>query len=178
MIKYDNYFASCFVKFFTDDPRSKTAWIATKELKVLRYLTNEFPNIFIHDRRLFIADRDNACTPHNRRIDFQTEVDNYILCIEVDENQHKRYDPIDEEKRIMQIYENADRKLVFIRFNPDNYKQNGITKKTPLKSRFPVLGDKIREMIDRIKNGNGYDSWYTEIKMFFDSLDQNSKGDK
>ena len=39
---------------------------------------------------------------YTRRIDFQSEVKNVVLRIEVDENQHTSYDPLDEEKRIMQ----------------------------------------------------------------------------
>ncbi len=101
MKKYDNHCVTCFVYLFQDDPRSKTAWIASKELKVLRYLTNEFPDMFIHDRRLLIFNKNDTCTPHNRRIDFQTVVDSYVFCVEVDENQHKWYDPMDEENRIM-----------------------------------------------------------------------------
>ncbi len=167
MKKYNNYCTTCFVELFPSDPRAKTAHLASKELKVLRYLIKEFPDTFIHNKKLFIADRDNTCTPHNRRIDFQAEIDSYVLCIEVDENQHKYYDPLDEEKRIMQIYENADKNLIFIRFNPDNYIENGITKKTPLDKRLPLLRDMINKVIDIIKHGEGYNNWYTEIKMFF-----------
>nr|QBK93382.1 MAG: endonuclease [Pithovirus LCPAC404] len=117
---------------------------------------------------MFIADKDDTCTPHRRFIDFQTIIGSYVFCIEVDENQHKYYDPMDEEKRIMQIYENADKKLIFIRFNPDNYIRNEITKKTPLKDRFLVLGEKIKEVIDIIEYGDGYNKWFTEINLFFD----------
>ncbi len=166
--KYDNYCTTCFVELFPNDSRSKTANLASKELKVLTYLTTEFPGVFTHDKKLFISDRDTLCTPHNRRIDFQTEVGSYVFCIEVDEHQHKYYDPLDEEERIMQIYENANKKMVFIRFNPDNYKENKILKKTPLKERLISLGAKIKEVITRIENGEGYDNWYTEIKMFSD----------
>ncbi len=168
MKKYRNHCTTCFVELFPDDPLTKTAYIANKELNVLRYLTETFPDVFIHNHRLLITDRDNTCTQHNRRIDFQTAIGKYVFCIEVDENQHKWYNPIDEEKRIMQIYENADRKMVFIRFNPDNYKQGGKLKKTPLKKRLIPLRNKIKEIIDRIENGEGYNKWFTEIKMFFD----------
>jgi len=166
--KYDNYCVTCFVDLFPGDPRSKTVQLPNKELKVLRYLTEKFPDIFIHNKQLLIANRDNTCTPHNRRIDFQTEVGSYVFCIEVDENQHKWYDPLDEEKRIMEIYENADRKMIFIRFNPDNYIQNEELKKTSQQIRLTALENKIKEVIDKIENGGGYDNWYTEIKMFFD----------
>ncbi len=166
--KYDNYCTTCFVDLDPNNPLSKGAHLASKELKVLRYLTEEFPGIFTHNRRLILSDRDKSCTIYNRRIDFQTEVKNYVFCIEVDENQHKYYDPLEEEKRIMQIYENANRNMVFIRFNPDKYKQDGKLMRTSFDKRLITLGNKIREVIDRIESDKGYSSWFTEIKMFFD----------
>ena len=176
--KYDNYCTTCFVELFPEDDRSKTAFLAREELNTKRYLDTEFSGTFIYNRQLFIANKDNTCTPHRRFIDFQTTIGTYVFCIEVDENQHKNYDPIDEEERIMQIYENANRKLIFIRFNPDNYIRNGITKKTLLKDRFQILGDKIREVIDRIEHGDGYDKWFTEIKLFFDDCEITKKSRK
>ncbi len=58
--------------------------------------------------------------------------------------------------------------MIFIRFNPDNYRQNGKLKKTPLNKRFVFLKDKIAEVMDKIENDNGYDTWYTEHKLYFD----------
>ena len=131
-------------------------------------MTEEFPGIFTHNRILILSDRDKSCTTHDRRIDFQAEIKDYVFCIEVDENQHKYYNPMDEEVRIMEIYENANRNMVFIRFNPDKYKQDGKLRRTSFEKRLIALGDKIREVIDRIEHGKGYVDWFTEIKMFFD----------
>ena len=116
-----------------------------KELNCKKFLDSRFPNQFIHNRKLILSDRSNACTPpHNRRIDFQTEMKNVVLGIEFDENQHKGYDPLDEKERIMQIYENADRNLVFIRFNPDKYNENGKWRRTPMQTRYLKLAKKNR----------------------------------
>ena len=166
--KYDNYCTICFVKQFPDDPRSKTAHLPTKQLNVSRYLNIEFPGLFIYDKQLIIADEEKGCSTFNRRIDFQTEFDNCVLIIEVDENQHKYYDVKDEELRIMQIYQNARKDLVILRFNPDNYKINGIIKKTKMSKRYEVLKDTINDLIDKIKNGYKFNNWLTEIKLFFD----------
>ena len=88
--------------------------------------------------------------------------------LEVDEHQHKwGYDPKDEEKRIMQIYENADRNLVFIRFNPDKYKEKGKWSRTPISKRYIALAKKIEEIIEKIER-NEFTEWFTEIKMYFD----------
>ncbi len=175
---YDNkHCARCFVDLFPNHSRSKTAKLASKELKTKTYLVQEFPNKFIHNKKLFITDKDKFCTSYDRRIDFQIEVKDYVVCVEVDERQHKGYDPLDEELRIMQIYENAGKNLVIIRLNPDSYTQNGKLKKTPLKDRFTVLRDTINEVIDKINNGNGYNNWLTEIKLFFDDATKQVKKD-
>ena len=121
--KYKNYCTRCYVELFPNDELSKTAYLAVKELNCKKFLDSRFPNLFIHNKNIILSDRDKSFTTHDRRIDFQKEMKNVVLGIEVDENQHKRYDPCDEEKRIMLIYENADRNLVFIRFNPDKYKE-------------------------------------------------------
>ena len=50
-----------------------------------------------------------------------------VLIIEVDENQHKAYDCLCENKRIMELSQDVGhRNLVFIRFNPDEYITNGV----------------------------------------------------
>nr|QBK92742.1 MAG: endonuclease [Pithovirus LCPAC401] len=166
--KYNNYCATCFVELFPNDPRSKTVPLPNKELKVRQYLNENFPDRFIYGKQLFIADREKRCTSFNRCIDAQTEFDDYILAIEVDENQHKWYDLMDEELRIMQIYQNAGKNLIFIRFNPDKYVVNGETKNPQMPKRYEVLKNKINEIIDKISHSYKFDSWYTEIKLFFD----------
>jgi hypothetical protein len=52
-------------------------------------------------------------------------IDNLLFCIiiEVDENQHKSYAPECERGRMIQLHQDFGGKpLVFIRYNPDNYK--------------------------------------------------------
>nr|QBK93002.1 MAG: endonuclease [Pithovirus LCPAC403] len=156
----------CFIHLFPDDERSKNACLPTKELRVKQYLDEVYPNKFIHDKVIQIE--DSQCTPFNRRADFQTIIGNHILTIEVDERQHKYYDPIDEERRLMEICESAGLNLVCIRFNPDSYRVNGQLIDTNAKSKYPTLKKTIDRVIDRIEHGNGYDRWLTEIKLFYD----------
>ena len=52
---------------------------------------------FIHDTILWTGNCD--CS-HRRRIDFRKLIGNTLLCIEVDEYQHKRYKDKDEEKEV------------------------------------------------------------------------------
>ena len=50
----------------------------------------------------------------------------HIIIIECDENQHKGYEDICENKRTMEISNDFNfRPIVFIRFNPDSYTKNG-----------------------------------------------------
>ena len=158
----------CFVKLFPNDSRSKTVQLPTKQLNVRRYIDAEFSDLFIYEKQLIISDEEKGCSAFDRRIDFQTEFDNCVLIIEVDENQHKYYDVKDEELRIMQIYQMAGKYLVIIRFNPDKYIENGEIKKTKMSKRYEVLKDTINDLIDKIKNNYKFNSWLTEIKLFFD----------
>jgi hypothetical protein len=51
----------------------------------------------------------------------------YIIIVEIDENQHNDYDCSCENKRMMELSRDVGhRSIVFIRFNPDDYKdENG-----------------------------------------------------
>nr|QBK92751.1 MAG: endonuclease [Pithovirus LCPAC401] len=158
--KYDKHCAKCFAELFPDDPRSKTVCLPFKELRVKKYLDEKYTDMFKYNKLLSI----------NRRIDFRFEIGEYIFCIEVDENQHKYYDPIDEKKRIQEIHKHFEKNLIFIRFNPDNYTKSGKSQKTPMIERLEELKIKIDSIIDFIESGNHYEQWYTEFKMFFDDV--------
>ncbi len=166
--KYDNYCATCFIDLFPNDSRSKTAGLPIKEFEVRQQLNIAFPNRFIYGKQLVIADRKEKCTSLNRFIDAQTEFKNCVLIIEIDENQHKKYDLKDEKLRIVQIRQNAEKNLIVVRFNPDKYIENGEIKNPKMSKRYEVLKDKINEIIDKIKSGYKFDSQCTEIKLFFD----------
>ena len=42
------------------------------------------------------------------------------------------------------------------------------TKNLKMSKRYEVLKDKINEIIDKIEHSYNFDSWFTEIKLFFD----------
>jgi len=61
-----------------------------------------------------------------KRPDLLLDLGYQIIIIEIDENQHIKYDCSCENKRIMELSQDLDhRPIVFIRFNPDGYHKNG-----------------------------------------------------
>ena len=79
---------------------------------------------FIHDKEM---DTINCDCSHRRRIDFRLLINNTLLCIEVDEKQHSSY--MTDEIRYNDLYMTFSGKFIFIRFNPDNYRIDGVLKK-------------------------------------------------
>lgn len=113
----------------------------------VRGVKEEFDG-FIHDVPLWTGNCD--CS-HRRRIDFRKLIGNTLLCVEVDEFQHKRYSEKDEEIRYDDLYMIHGGKFVFIRFNPDSFTNNLGTKKEPcMKLRMEYLKDEINNQIKRI----------------------------
>ena len=143
--KHDGYCTHCFKNLFPDDPRTKSIYSKSKELLVKQFLS-ENHNGFIHDKVLETIHCD--CS-HRRRIDFRMLINNTLLCIEVDENQHSSY--INDEIRYNDLYMTFSGKFVFIRFNPDNYRIDGELKKTKMETRLNALSKEIIKHITRIE---------------------------
>ena len=70
---------------------------------------------------------ENDCSIR-RRPDYYVILPTHILILEVDEKQHKKYDPKDENVRTNQLTEAFNNKpIIYVRFNPDQYKlSNGV----------------------------------------------------
>ena len=102
---------------------------------------------------------------HRRRIDFRKLIENTLLCIEVDENQHKNYDEKEEEIRYDDLYMLHGGKFIFIRFNPDKFKdKNGM-----LYTRLPILKEEIEKQIKRIENDENAEPLEI-IKLYYDEI--------
>lgn len=79
-------------------------------------------------------------------------VGNTLLCIETDENQHKKYNKKDEEIRYNDLYMLHGGKFIFIRFNPDKFVNHLGTKINPyMKLRMKYLKEEIEKQIARIE---------------------------
>jgi hypothetical protein len=128
-IFYEGYCAYCYANLFPDSPIIKN--FKTKERKVVDFIRNIFPN---YDWKFDIIVKD-GCS--KRRPDIYLDFGNFIIIIEVDENQHIKYDCTCENRRVMEISQDVNhRPVVFIRFNPDKYYDKN-NKKIP--SCFSVI---------------------------------------
>jgi len=155
----------CYVNLFPDDPLSKTARLKSKELQVKAFLFEEFPDRFKHNKQLVIGD----CTfPHRRYIDFHCMIGDTLVAIEVDENQHRGYDKNDEELRINEILHNIgfDKKMVFVRFNPDRFTEKGKQKRVPIEKRLDKLKKTLSDIFEYLEN-HEYEDIHTEFKLFY-----------
>ena len=168
-IKYKYYCTFCFQHLFPNDPATCQIRKKTKENYVRDFLKNNFDN-FLHDIPLWTGNCD--CS-HRRRIDHRLLVGNTLLCIETDENQHKKYNKEDEELRYDDLYMIHGGKFIFIRFNPDKYRNNLETSVNPyMKRRMSELKEEIEKQIERIKKEENNDLLEI-IYLFYDGY--NSK---
>jgi hypothetical protein len=145
-----------------------------KEISVKNFLIDNIPEyIFINDKRI----KFSIELPY--RPDFQLEINNKLIIIEVDENQHTRYNTEEEEKRnnlIKNVCEMNNKKIIIIRFNPDNYKRgeqlfvspwknNKIQNEDDWTNRLNILKQTILFNINNDKDNN-----YIIIKLFYDEI--------
>ena len=117
--KYDGYCLYCFINTFPDKPVSRN--YKTKEYSVVEFVKNKYPEFpWISDKTI-----KDGCS--RRRPDLLLDLGYQVIIIEIDENQHIDYDCSCENKRIMELSQDVGhRSIVFIRFNPDDYKNNDV----------------------------------------------------
>jgi hypothetical protein len=163
-LKYDGFCATCFKQIFPEDPRSVIIYQKSAENKVRNFLNENYEG-FIHDRPLYSGNCD--CT-HRRRIDHRKLIGGTILAIETDERQHRSYNKEDEEIRYDDLYMVHSGGWIFIRINPDSYKNKKNKRMNPmLNKRMIVLKQVIDEQIRIIENGeNG--ELVKIIKLYYD----------
>ena len=163
-LKYRGYCTYCFAHMFPNDPLTLQIRKKTKEIAVRDFINSKFEE-FIHDKSLFTGGCN--CT-HRRRIDHRNIIGNTMLVIETDENQHRSYDKYDEEIRYDDLYMLYSGKWIFIRYNPDPYKDKNNKKRNPqIKTRFKRLEDEINKQIKRIK-GEKNNELVEITKLYYD----------
>lgn len=165
--KYKNYCTECYRRNFPLDPLTFQIRSKTKEIAVRDYINANLEG-FQHDTLLSTSHCD--CTIR-RRIDHRKLINNTLLVIETDENQHKSYDQMDEETRYDDLYMAFSGKWIYIRFNPDKYvAKNGKNKNPMISTRLPVLLDEIKKQIIRIEKEENTEL-VERIYMYYDNYD-------
>jgi hypothetical protein len=165
-VKYKGYCASCYQNLFPNDPLTLQIRNKTKEIAVRDFINLNFEG-FQHDKPLWTGNCD--CT-HRRRIDHRKLIGNTLLCIETDENQHKNYNDKDQEIRYDDLFMLHGGKFVYIRFNPDKFKDKNSKSINPmLYTRLPILKEEIEKQIKRIENEENNDLLEI-IKLYYDEI--------
>ncbi len=108
---YKGYCAYCFVNTFPEEAKN-TKMRNCREIYIIQCIMKSIPGKnFIFNKKI-----------NNARPDIILKLENQILIIEIDENQHKNYSNECETQRINELYCDLDYKnIVLIRFNPDTY---------------------------------------------------------
>ena len=146
--KYEGYCTWCFSHMFPDNPLTFQIRSNSKEIKVRDYINTNFEG-FISDKQLETGHCD--CTIR-RRPDLRKLVNETLLIIETDENQHKSYSEMDEETRYNDLFMAYSGKWIYIRFNPDKYYENNKIKNPTIATRLPILKKEVEKQIKRIEN--------------------------
>lgn len=97
------------------------------------------------------------------------------IVVECDEHQHRDYKPECEISRMSEIYDELDGKVIFLRFNPHNYK--------PSSGRRVLLEDRMEKLKDTIKFcakklGDLPDRRWFEIIYMYYSVDNTNTVDR
>jgi hypothetical protein len=146
---YKGYCTNCFQHLFPNDPLTFQIRSKTKEIAVRDFINSRFEG-FQHDKPLWYNESSCDCTT-KRRIDHRKLINDTLLCIETDENQHKYYSKEDEIARYNDLFIAFGGKFIFIRFNPDKYVEDGKSRNPMLVNRLPVLESEINKQIKRIE---------------------------
>jgi hypothetical protein len=113
------------MRTFPDEPVARNYKI--KEKHIVDHVKTELPDVtWVCDKRYDFAPSDCASL---RRPDMYCDFGTHVVIVEIDENQHKLYDTTCDNKRLCELYQDFQhRPIVFVRFNPDDYKRaNGST---------------------------------------------------
>ena len=149
--KYNGYCTHCFALLFPNHPKTTQIRSKSKELKVVNFISTNYEG-FLHDKPLY-TDLEGGCCASKRRIDLRKLIGDTMLCIEVDENEHKYYFKLNEEARYDDLYMDFSGKYILVRYNPDSYHVGNIKCNPQFSTRMIELKNTIDHHIKRIENG-------------------------
>ena len=149
--KLNGYRFHCFVHIFPQDPRALTVRRKSKELQVMTHIFSKYDGFKID--KPFYVDLEGGCCATKRRIDLRKLINNTMLCMEVDENQHKNYTTQNESNRYDDLFMDFSGKYIFIRYNPDKHiGKFGKSRNPMFETKMDVLERSINKHIERINN--------------------------
>jgi len=149
--KLNGYCSHCFVHIFPEDPKALTVRKKSKEVQVMTHVFSKYTG-FKNDKPFYV-DLEGGCCATKRRIDLRKLITNTMLCIEVDENQHKNYIKQNENNRYDDLFMDFSGKYIFIRYNPDKFiDKYGKSKNPMFDTRMEVLEASINKHIMRNEN--------------------------
>lgn len=169
--KYKPYCSTCYYVLNPD-------FISPRQFKTKEYLLQqelieyiEEADVDLEEDPVFDKVVDNGCS--KRRPDIRIERLTHTIIIECDENQHKSTSC--ENKRMMELFQDlGSRNIVFLRFNPDSYKETGVRKqgcfdkegklvRVEWEARINLLKEKISHHLSNIP-----DKEVTVENLFYD----------
>ena len=154
--KLNGFCCHCFVNIFPDDPRALSVRKKSKEIQVVSHILSKFDG-FIHDKPFYI-DIEGGCCATKRRIDLRKLINNTMLCIEIDEDQHKSYIKTNETIRYDDLFMDFSGKYIFLRYNPDKFIDKFGKSKNPFfDTRMEVLEQSVIRHVNRIEEGENID---------------------
>jgi len=162
--KYKGYCTFCFANMFPTDPLTYQIRSKTKEIATRDFINDHFEG-FGHDKPIYT---DHCDCSVRRRIDHRKLIGNTMLAIETDENQHKSYDAMDEQIRYDDLFNAFSGKWIYIRFNPDKFRNKaGVSKNPTIAMRLFELKAEMEHQIQRIESEENTE--LLEIKyMYYD----------
>lgn len=167
--KYDGYCTHCFANLFPDDARTPLIRKPSKEIRVAAHLMSKSDE-WKHNRLLSV-DMSGGCCATRRVIDLRRIVHGTMLCVEVDENQHRSYCSYDDFIRYNEFLADVTMRFVFIRYNPDPYKNSTNRRVDP---PFEERMEKLERLIEKeIQDARQHDTeQYLVIRYLYYDEDQ------
>lgn len=151
--KYNGYCAHCFKNLHPDDPLVISMRKLSHETKWTNALMNSSPLSPLKwstDCPIELESAEGGC-PSRRRVDMWTILSDVIVCIEIDENQHRYYPEKDEESRYNEIVlTSTEYRYLFFRINPDSYRSKGKLLKTSFEQRLEIAIEAIAESLKNL----------------------------
>ena len=164
----NHYCISCYSFLYPNAKDSKKYLFKQKEIEAV--IRDKYS-----DNNIITFDKPLPSSKIKYRPDILFQFANYNLIVEIDENQHENYDCMCEYKRLSEIQETLDNKLlIVIRFNPDEYLDEDnkkiygmFNKDNSLKIKKKEFDLRMKKLIDTIEyyieNNKDFENKYVPI---------------